>query len=191
MFANEEIQNLLAALGIPVPLKGKKKSDKEILEKLRYNKIIIMTGKYYYNFFFIFLIFVSLIDADVDGAHIRLLLLALLYHVSPSLFEEKKVFLALPPLYKISFARNKDNKKINNNQIEEFFSNKDEDKNTQIIDMSSLNLEALGLDNIELNEDELRLMGLLPKKNNVEIKKDDIEEEILINKDYYIYDNEK
>lgn len=170
MYANEEIQNLLAALGIPNPLKGKKKSDKEILEKLRYDKIIIMT------------------DADVDGAHIRLLLLALLYQTSPVLFEQKKVYLALPPLYKVNFSRKeKRNDEIEDNfQVSSFLEGENVSTNNQDIDSTSLNLEALGLSGIDLSDDELRSMGLLPKIE--ENTQDEADIEILPNKDYYLYD---
>src|SRR5207247_2721724 len=55
------------------------------LEKCKYDKLIVMT------------------DADVDGGHIRALLLALFYHETPGLIEGGRVFVAMPPLYSVTW----------------------------------------------------------------------------------------
>ena len=77
---NNEVQALISALGTGV-------HDDFDLNKLRYHKIVLMA------------------DADVDGQHIRTLLLTLLFRFMKPLIENGHVFLAQPPLYKIRWSR--------------------------------------------------------------------------------------
>jgi len=78
MDKNQELQDLLLALGTGV-------GSRFNIDDLRYEKIIIMT------------------DADVDGAHIAALLITFFYKMTPGLIESGRLFMAMPPLYKLSY----------------------------------------------------------------------------------------
>jgi DNA gyrase subunit B len=80
VLSNAEIQAMISAIGAGV-------GESFNIEEARYNKIVIMT------------------DADVDGSHIRTLVLTFLFRNMPELIEAGYVYIALPPLYKITYQR--------------------------------------------------------------------------------------
>ncbi|HET9137110.1 MAG TPA: DNA topoisomerase (ATP-hydrolyzing) subunit B [Candidatus Kapabacteria bacterium] len=76
MLENEEIRNIFTALGVGI-------GEQQDLTKMRYGKVILMA------------------DADIDGAHIRTLILTLFYNHMRDLIENGNIYIAQPPLYKL------------------------------------------------------------------------------------------
>ena len=106
IYQNNELQGLISALGL-----GVKGSDFDV-KSLRYGKIVIMT------------------DADVDGAHIRVLLLTFFYRYQRELIDHGHVFIAQPPLYKVSSGSGRTRK--------ELYAFSDDDKDRIIMKMQRL-----------------------------------------------------
>jgi DNA gyrase subunit B len=82
IYKNNEVQSLIAALGLGV------KGEEFNIANLRYHRVCLMT------------------DADVDGAHIRTLLLTFFYRYQRDLIDQGFVYIACPPLYKLERGKN-------------------------------------------------------------------------------------
>ncbi|WP_373531065.1 DNA topoisomerase (ATP-hydrolyzing) subunit B [Vampirovibrio sp.] len=125
IYNNTEIQSLIQALGISI---SRTEEDFD-MERLRYHKIIIMT------------------DADVDGAHIRTLLLTFFFRYSRPLIENGFVYIAQPPLYKVTIGR------------EERYLYNDRELDRMMTDRGTANLELFDKDRKEsVKEDALKTM---------------------------------
>ena len=83
MLGHEEIRTMISSFGTGIG------TDEFDIEKCRYGKIILMT------------------DADVDGAHIRTLLLTFLFRQMPELLDKRRIFIAQPPLYEVRYKGKK------------------------------------------------------------------------------------
>lgn len=127
MLESEQIKNLVIALGTAI-------GDTFDITKLRYHKIIIAT------------------DADVDGAHIRTLILTLLYRFFRPLIDGGYVYIAQPPLYKIKKGK------------EIFYAYSDEDKakivgNEEVEEIGEIGEGEEGTENTEEGEEEENTKG--------------------------------
>jgi DNA gyrase subunit B len=106
ILSSDEIRKIITALGTGVG------TDDFDIEKARYHKIVIMT------------------DADVDGAHIRTLLLTFFFRQMPELIRQGFIYIAQPPLYRVSRRR------------KERYLNTDEEMNTFLLDLGSEDMQC-------------------------------------------------
>ncbi len=136
--SNEEIRSIITAFGTGI-------GEEFDITKLRYHKIIIMT------------------DADVDGAHIRTLLLTLFYRYFRPLVEQGHVYAAQPPLFKISHG--KVNKYVlNEEERDAYLANLAPNTKYEIVRMKGLG----EMDSIELRETTMHIASRTLIKINVD-----------------------
>ncbi len=148
LLSNIEIQSIITALGTGFGGNGEmedgqKRTGAEFdILKLRYNKVIIMT------------------DADIDGSHIRTLLLTFLYRKMPELITDGHVFIAQPPLYKVKQGK-KEQYAFDEDQREMITERFKKDNKTQKIDLQRY--KGLG----EMNADQLWSTTMDPERRSL------------------------
>lgn len=146
LLSNNEIQSIITALGTGFggsdEEEGERSPSDFDISKLRYHKIIIMT------------------DADVDGSHIRTLLLTFLYRKMPQLIFNGHVYIAQPPLYRLRQGK-KEVYAYNDNEMEMYMERMRRENNKTKIDISRY--KGLG----EMNPEQLWFTTMDPERRTL------------------------
>lgn len=139
IYDNEEIKNMFTALGVTI---GTEEDARELnTSKLRYHKIVIMT------------------DADVDGSHIRTLILTLCFRYMKALIEQGYLYIATPPLYQVKKG----------NKAEYCWS--DEERNQLVIELGKDNPDSVKVQRYkglgEMNAEQLWETTMDPERRTL------------------------
>ncbi|MBT6795450.1 DNA gyrase subunit B, partial [bacterium] len=158
VLSNDEIGTLITAMGVGAPVVSPD-SDEDNgidIEKLRYGKIILMT------------------DADIDGSHIRTLLLTFFYNHYKELIRKKKLFIAQPPLFKLkkgskdTYLQDEDSlndflleNSINELITDESFSKNKITKDDMLKSIAHFRRYKVYLDNLERSGMDIRILNII------------------------------
>ena len=139
VFEAESVMNIIQSIGVHFGVEGE--DDREAnIDKLRYDKIIIMT------------------DADVDGSHIDTLIMTLFFRFMPKIIEEGHLYIATPPLYKCTY-KNKVSQYCYNEQQRQAFIDKYGDGSEEGKSIHTQRYKGLG----EMNPEQLWETTMDPK----------------------------